>query len=115
MIFTAYWPCGNGGRWLLEFWNFVARQVLPHAITPPDAVDPSCEDLPRVEIEGNLDRLPRPHVFEVLLKEGREHIAIGFRDQGRDSADANDPGHHSRADLQIDDAAILGSHQRGVV
>ena len=86
---TAYWPFRGVWRRLLEFWDVVARQVLAHAIAPPDAVDLSGEDLSRIKAERDLNPLARPHVFEVLLVEGREHVTVCLRDQGGNSADAN--------------------------
>src|SRR5208337_1773658 len=57
-----------------ELRDLVARQILSDAIGLPDAVDPASENLPGIEVEGDLDRLPRLHVFEVLLKIGREQV-----------------------------------------
>ena len=66
--------------WLLEFWDLIARKVLPHPIAPPDAVNLSSEDLAGIKIKRNFNRLARLHVFQVLLKVGREHIAVGVDD-----------------------------------
>ena len=99
----------------LEFRDLVARKILPHAVRLPDAVNLPRKDLARIKVERNLDRLARFHVFQVLLKIGRQHIAIGVRDQRRDAADAIDAGHHARTNLKVDDTAVLRGGQRGIV
>src|SRR5271166_6606288 len=105
----------DGRRARLVFGDLVARQILPFAVGPPDAVHLAGEYLTGIEVERHFDWLAGLDVFEVLLEVGGEQVAIGVRDQGRDAADALDARHHARADLEVDDAAVLGSDQRRVV
>ena len=44
-----------------------------------------------------------------------DHISIGVGNQGRNSADAIDAGHHAGADLKIDNAPVLRRGQRRIV
>src|SRR6185436_16027726 len=105
----------NVGRRRLKFWNFIAWEVLTNSIASPNAMDLPRKDLPGIEIKRHLDRLPGPHVFEVLLVISCKQVAIGVHNQRRDSANPVNAGHHSWADLQIDNASVLRSHQRRVV
>src|SRR4249919_3234254 len=105
----------NVGRRRLKFWNFITGEVLTNSIASPNTVNLPGEDLTGIKIKGQLDRLSPSHVLEVLLVVGCEHIAIGVHNQRRDSANPVNAGHHSWADLRIDNASVLRSHQRRVL
>src|SRR4029079_9540344 len=96
-------PLGNIWGWSLEFRNIVAWQILSYAIAAPDAVHDAAEDLTGIKVECNFDRLARLHIFEFLWEICGEQIAVCIRNKGGDAADPNCAGHHSRADLKVDD------------
>jgi len=85
---------------LLKLGNFITWQILSLSITTPDAVDLGGEDLARIEVKRDFDGLSRPHVFQALLVKGRKQVTVGFRDQGRDAADAIDAGHQRHLKLK---------------
>jgi len=78
---------GDGRSRLLKPGNLIGRQILSQPVASPDAVDFAGEDLAGIQVERDLDGLTWLHVFEVLLEEGREHIAVGVHNQGCDPTD----------------------------
>ncbi len=102
------------GGGALNFGSAAARQELPRPARP-DALDRAGEDLARVAIERDLDGLSALDVLEDLLVVAREHVAVGVADEGGDRAEADDARHHARTDLEVDDVAVLGRHQGGVL
>src|SRR6266699_6276401 len=113
--FHGVLPLGNIWRRLLEFRNVVAWQILSYAIAAPDVVHGPPEDLAGIRVECNFDRLARLHIFEVLLEISCEQIAVCIRNKGGDAADPKCAGHHSRADLKVNDMTVLRRHQGGII
>src|SRR5208282_6739245 len=81
----------------------------------PDAVHLAFEDLAGIEVKRNLDRLTDVDEFETLRVEAGQQVAVGFADEGGDRAHAQVTGHHSRTNLQVDDATVLRCNQSGVI
>ncbi len=68
-----------------------------------------------VELECDFDRLPVGDILEAFLVEVDQQVAAGVTDERGDRANPIVARDHAGPHLEVDDAAVLGRDQRGVV
>src|SRR5277367_2920279 len=67
--------CRNKGR------NYIAGNVLPLTICPPDTVNLRLKYLARIKIQRHFSGLPHLHILQGLLRKTGQHVAVAINNK----------------------------------